>query len=253
VALVLLGGCGIGTTAATSEPSRPVATQPGPSIATELPATPTPPPPTATAAPRPPLTASVRVTPVKEPNDHAHRNYCGSGATQVLTSAWLPAVPDIERVAQLSHLDPNSGQTGADTVVAINTLLAPVVRARLGGDVYSGRHTVQLDDVVAALLHDLPNARLIASVGHGAPIMVQTMTQSLPGWNHWQATHMITVFAYDLRSGDPATETVSYAETPSLMAAYTGPPTQTITLAALWSAMLEHNTDAPSDPINLIS
>lgn len=193
------------------------------------------------------------VTPVKEPNDHAHRNYCGSGATQVLVSAWLPAVPDIETVARLAHLDPNRGQTGADTVVAINSLLATTVRPVLGGDFYAGHHVTSLTDVVAALRGDLPNPRLSTALGHGAPIMVQTMTRDLPGWNHWQATHMITIYAYDLRSGDPATETVSYAETPSAQAAYTGPPTQTIALSLLWSAMLAHNADAADDPVNLIS
>jgi hypothetical protein len=199
------------------------------------------------------MAARVAVRLVKEPDDHAHRNYCGSGATQVLVSAWLPAVPDIETVARLSRLDPSSGQTGANTVVAVNALLAPVVRPALGTDFYAGRHIDHLSDLLEALRTDLSSPRVLAALGHGAPVMVQTMTRRLPGWNRWQATHMITIHAYDLSSGDPATETVSYAETPSRQAAYTGPPTQTITVALLWSAMLDHNADAPRDPVNLIS
>ncbi len=241
-----LAGCGETTpvAVATGAPvsALPVATTPAPATAAPL-APPASPPPT----------ARVAVTPVKEPNDQAHRDYCGSGATQVLVSAWLPTVPDIETVARLSKLDPNRGQTGANTVIAINHLLAAVAQPALGGDFYTGRHTDRLADVVAALRADLPNPRTQSVLGHGAPIMVQTMTRNLPGWNHWQATHMITIFAYDLRSGDPATETVTYAETPSPQAAYTGPPVQTIPLSLLWSEMQSYTAIARDDPINLIS
>jgi hypothetical protein len=83
--------------------------------------------------------------------------------------------------------------------------------------------------------------------------MVQTMTRSLPGWHSWQATHMITIYAADLRTGDLTKDTVTYAETPAQMAGYGGPPSQTITVAELWAAMVEHSKDAPGDPINLIA
>ncbi|HEV7465288.1 MAG TPA: hypothetical protein VGP96_03240, partial [Candidatus Dormibacteraeota bacterium] len=88
--------------------------------------------------------------------------------------------------------------------------------------------------------------------GHGVPVMVQTMTRSMPGWNHWNATHMITIFGADLSHGDPALDTVSYMETPSTVAGYTGPPSRTLSVAALWVAMRQFITDAPSDPVNLI-
>ena len=63
---------------------------------------------------------------------------------------------------------------------------------------------------------------------------------------------MITVFAADLSHDDPAVDTVSYAETPSTVAAYSGPPTATITVRALWVAMQQFLVDSPRDPINLI-
>src|ERR1700716_177731 len=37
-----------------------------------------------------------------EPADGPHGNYCGAGATQVLLSAWMSEVPDIETVAKAS-------------------------------------------------------------------------------------------------------------------------------------------------------
>lgn len=163
-------------------------------------------------------------------------------------------MPDIETVATFSKLDPNRGQTGANTVIAINELLAattlPVIGSR---GVYQGSHVDALSDLIAALQRDIGTSRWSSLFGHPAPVIVQTMTKTLPGWHGWQATHMITVYAYDLTSGNPQTETVSYTETPSARAAYVGPPTQTISLAALWAAMLAHNSAAPDDPINLIS
>jgi hypothetical protein len=194
----------------------------------------------------------VAIRTFKEPNDYAHRNYCGAGATEVLLSAWEPATPDIETVARAAHLDPRSGETGADAVVAINNLLAPIVRPQLGSDRYSGGHAIDLGTVLAALRSDLADPVAVAHFGHGVPVMLQTMTRSMPGWNRWNATHMITVFAADLSHDDPAVDTVTYAETPSTVAAYNGPPTATITVRALWVAMQQFLVDSPRDPINLI-
>jgi hypothetical protein len=196
--------------------------------------------------------ARVPIREFKEPNDHAHRNYCGAGATEVLLSAWEPSTPDIETVARAAHLDPNSGETGANAVIAINTLLAPVVRPGLGHDRYTGLHATGLATVLDALRSDLGDPSAIALFGHGVPVMVQTMTRSMPGWNHWNATHMITIFAADLSHDDPAVDTVTYAETPSTVAAYAGPPVATITVHALWLAMQQFLVDSPRDPINLI-
>jgi len=72
---------------------------------------------------------------------------------------------------------------------------------------------------------------------HGVPVIVQTMTRTMPGWNHWNATHMITIFAFDFRHNDPSKDTVTYAETPSPLAGYRGPDFQTITVQALWTAI----------------
>lgn len=203
-------------------------------------------------APPPPDVAAVAVRPFREPNDHAHRNYCGAGATEVLLSAWEDQVPDVEAVARTAGLDPRSGETGAQALAAINSLLAPTVRPRLGGDRYQGVHATDLDTVVAALRADLADPRAVALFGHGVPVMVQTMTRTMPGWNRWNATHMITIFGADLGRGDPALDTVTYMETPSTVAGYTGPPSRTITLAALWVAMRQFIDDAPNDPVNLI-
>jgi hypothetical protein len=200
----------------------------------------------------PPGIAEVAVRPFREPNDYAHRNYCGAGATEVLLSAWQEQIPDVETVARAAGLDPRSGETGAQAVAAINDLLAPTVRPLLGHDRYRGVHATDLSTVLDALRSDLGDPEALSVFGHGVPVMLQTMTRTMPGWNHWNATHMITVYAADLSHGDPALDTVTYAETPSTVAGYTGPPSRTISVADLWVAMRQFLTDAPRDPVNLI-
>lgn len=246
-ALVLLGllglpGCGA-PPAASAASARDIGL---PGTSGLVPDLATPPP-----AP-PPDIATVAVLPFREPNDHAHRNYCGAGATEVLLSAWEDRLPDVETVARAAGLDPRSGETGAQALAAINALLAPTVRPLLGHDRYRGAHATDLDTVVAAIRADLGDPEAIGLFGHGVPVMVQTMTRSMPGWNRWNATHMITIFGADLSRGDPALDTVTYMETPSTVAGYTGPPSRTITVAALWVAMLQFLTDTPADPVNLI-
>lgn len=218
---------------------------------------PTPSPVIATlGVPVPPATAlpeqaAVRVQAFQEPNDYAHRNYCGAGATQVLLSAWLSSVPDLELVAQRNALDPRVGQTGANTVTGINGWLDPQVKPRLGRSWYRAARVTVLEELLDILRQDIGSPMARQQFGHGAPVMVQAMTPTMPGWNRWNATHMITIYAYDLRSHDPARDTVSYVETPSSVAGYRGPATQTITVKALWEAMVAFYTK-DKDPINVI-
>jgi hypothetical protein len=188
-----------------------------------------------------------------EPGDWAHRNYCGAGATQVLLSAWMTDVPDIEMVARASKLNPNRGEYGADATNAINAFINPVVLPALGQPRYQAEHVTVLDQVEAKIQRDIVDQQAILTFGHGVPVMVQTMTKTMPGWNHWNATHMITIFAFDFSHNDPALDTVTYAETPSPLAGYRGPDFQTIPVKALWVAMQAYLREFPADPMNVIS
>src|SRR5438552_17497257 len=219
------------------------------------------PTPTATPEPAPSVTlgqaaasqGNVEVRGFHEPGDWAHRNYCGAGATQVLLSAWMTDVPDIETVARASKLNPNRGEYGADATNAINAFLNPVVIPALGQARYKAEHLVSLDDVKARIQNDITDPQALMTLSHGQPVMVQTMTRTMPGWNHWNATHMITIFAFDFSHNDPALDTVTYAETPSPLAGYRGPDFQTITVKALWVAMQAYLREFPQDPMNVIS
>jgi hypothetical protein len=240
LAAALLPACAPGDPAAAA---RQVVTDP-PSASRTLPAT--------TPLPTP-SALRVAVRPYHEPGDHAHRNYCGAGATEVLLSAWMPGVPDVETVARGIALDPDTGATGAHTAAGIDAFLRPVVAPRLGHDRYLGEHITTLDGVLQRLRTDLGDARALHLFGHTVPVMVQTMTKTMPGWNGWQATHMITIAEAQLDSGNSDVDTVTYAETPSPIAGYNGPPFRTITVRALWTAMQAFLADDPADPINVIS
>ena len=219
---------------------------------------PTPP---GTPEPRPSVTVgvlahgqgAVEVRGFHEPGDWAHRNYCGAGATQVLLSAWMTDIPDIETVARASKLNPNRGEFGADATNAINAFLNPAVVPALGQPRYLAEHVTMLDEVKARIEQDIVDQQAIRTFGHGVPVMVQTMTRTMPGWNHWNATHMITIFAFDFSQNDPALDTVTYAETPSPLAGYRGPDFQTISVKALWVAMQAYLREFPQDPMNVIS
>ena len=100
-------------------------------------------------------------------------------------------------------------------------------------------------------LQDLDEA--IRLFGHGAPVLVQTMTGTMPGWNHWNATHMITIFAFDFSHKNPALDTVTYVDTSSRLTGYAGRGVETISVKALWTAMHAFLVQAPYDPVNIIS
>jgi len=196
---------------------------------------------------------AVEVRGFHEPPDWAHRNYCGAGATQVLLSAWMTDVPDIETVAKASKLNPARGENGADAANAIDAFLNPMVVPVSGQARYKAEHVTTLEEVKARIVRDIVDQQAIMTFGHGVPLMVQTMTRTMPGWNHWNATHMITIFAFDFSHDDPALDTVTYAETPSPLAGYRGPDFQTISVKALWVAMQAYIRESPQDPMNVIS
>jgi hypothetical protein len=200
-----------------------------------------------------PTQGSVAVRGFREPGDFAHRNYCGAGAAQVLLSGWMTNVPDIETVARRARLNVARGIYGKDEVVAVNSFLASIVKPALGHDRYKAEHITDLATIKARIQGDIVDPQATKLFGHGVPVMVQTMTGTMPGWNHWNATHMITIFAFDFSHNDPNLDTVTYAETPSPLAGYRGPDFKTITVQQLWVAMHAYIVQAPYDPLNVIS
>jgi hypothetical protein len=241
--LVLLASCG-GTSPSASRDA-----------ASAAPAASVPPPrviqtPAPTATPTPSLTVDLPVRIESEPNDYAHRNYCGEGAIALLLSTWTSAVPSIDAIGTAAHVVESYGTTGANAVEAINGYLEQLTGTQAYA--YTGAHVTALAVFLDELMTDLSAEGRFASAGHGSPVLVHVMTATLPGWDGHQAQHMVAVYGYSLVAGGAAGDTVTYAETAGSVAGYRGPQVQTISLAALWAAMQSYNTDITTDPVTVI-
>jgi hypothetical protein len=251
--LLLLVSCGQGPSRRTSAdaPSASSNAQPLDGAATPTP-TPSPtatPTPTVTGTASPSARLSVRIE--LEPNDYPHRNYCAEGAIGVLLSTWTSTVPSIDAIGVAAHVVESYGTIGANAVQAINAYLEQITGT--AGYAYSGTHVTSLPLFESQLETDLSGRGRLTSAGHGSPVLVHVMTATLPGWDGYQAQHMIAVFGYDLAPGMPDTDTVTYAESAGTVAGYRGPHTETISLAALWTAMQNYNQDITTDPVTVIS
>ena len=186
-----------------------------------------------TPAPKPAVELTVGIEP--EPDDYAHRNYCAEGAIAVLLSTWTSAVASIDDIGVAAHVSETRGTKGADAAQAINGYLEQITgRAKYA---YSEAYVTSLAVLKSQLETDLSGQGRFVSAGHGSPVLVRVRTATLPGWNGWQAGHVVAVFGYDFTSGDPSVDTVTYAESASPVAAYGGPQVQTISLADLWAAV----------------
>src|SRR5438067_12653883 len=122
---------------------------------------------------------AVEVRGYHESGDWAHRNYCGAGATQVLLSAWMSEVPDIETVARASKLNPNRGEYGADATNAINAFLNPMVVPASGRGRYRAGNIMAPSKVLVRTVEALTDQQPIMHAGRDRstiqPLMAQTM------------------------------------------------------------------------------
>jgi hypothetical protein len=211
--------------------------------------------PSPTPAPTPTATASTTVQlSVRielEPNDYAHRNYCAEGAIAVLLSTWTTALPSLDAIGVTAHVIESYGTTGDNAVGAINTYLQQITGTT--NYAYTGTHVTSLPVLESQLETDLSGMGRFTTAGHGSPVLVHVMTATLPGWGGYQAQHMISVFGYSFAAGTPAGDTVTYVESAGSVAGYNGPQVETISLAALWTAMQNYNTDITTDLVTVIS
>ena len=240
--VLLVVSCGQGSSLRTS-PDAPSATSNAATVTT----------PRSTPAPTPTASTTVKLS-VQielEPNNYAHRNYCAEGAIAVLLSTWTTVPPSIDAIGVAAHVVESTGTIGANAVLAINAYLEQITGT--AAYAYTGTHVSSLPAFESQLETDLSGNGRFTAAGHGSPVLVHVMTATLPGWGGYQAQHMIAVFGYDLAAGTPAGDTVTYVESAGSIAGYNGPQVETISLAALWTAMQNYNTDITTDPVTVIS
>jgi hypothetical protein len=153
----------------------------------------------------------------QEPNDWAHRNYCGPASSQVALDARLPAtgVPGIETLAAEEGLDPNWG------VYMQN--VCPVLNSHLGSTFYetagSGSQSTFYD-------------RVVFDIGSNYATVTGVKTLGMPGWSV-VALHIVTIYGYN--EPDITTQYIYYTETAGSVAGYTGSYWQSALRQNMWT------------------
>lgn len=157
----------------------------------------------------------------KEPNDYAHRNYCGPGATQVALDAKLPAtsVPSVDTLGTEEGTDPNSGTYMNKICSVLNTRL----------------NTAWYEYSVASVQSTMTNW-FLQDIDNGYGFVTGVKTGVMPGWSGRNINHIVTAYGY----ANVYVETsgtygdLKYTETSGSVAGYTGTYRQTVSLATFW-------------------
>lgn len=174
-----------------------------------------------------PLTLGSHILSVgtwKEPNDAAHVNYCGPGATQVALDARLPAtsVPNIDTIGAEENIDPSWG--------VYATSIAPVLNTRLNTTFY----VVDGASSKAGL-----QTRIVTDIDSGYVMVTGVKTGAMPGWSGYDVYHIVAVYGYNEVSG--TNTTVYYTETAAAMAGFTGTYRNSKSLDTFWNYVLPNN------------
>ncbi len=164
----------------------------------------------------------------QEPNDFAHRNYCGAGAATVLLSHWdanYAKNVDIDQVGRDINLDPDSGAWIKDIVKPVNANLSQ----KAGHDVnwYQYGQADSLDEFRWMLTYDIQQ--------NGVPLITGVYTGGLPGWGGQDVGHIIAVNGYWKDASGK--EWVSYVDTAPPASGYHGDTFVTVDLGTFWQAV----------------
>ena len=168
------------------------------------------------------------VQPYQEPNDFAHRNYCGAGAATVLLShfdANFPNKVSIDQVGRDINLDPDSGAWIKDIAGPVNDYLSQYAGHKV--DWYRFGQAQSKDDLRWMLNVDI--------VQNGVPLITGVYTGGLPGWGGQDVGHIIAVNGYWKDANGK--EWVSYVDTAPPASGYHGERFVTVSLDTFWQAV----------------
>ena len=140
----------------------------------------------------------------REPDDWAHRNYCGPGATQVALDARLPAsqVPNIDTIGRDENIDPNNGVTTQAIRDELNRILNVIAYTVSGAPSQNNLET-----------------RIFLNIDSGYSLITALMTGGMPGWGARDVRHILATYGYKATT---TTTYVYYVETAAPTAGYTG-------------------------------
>jgi hypothetical protein len=147
--------------------------------------------------------AGVSVGYYPEPNDYAHRNYCGPGATRVALSVRIPAdqMPSIDTVGTEENIDPNWG--------VYMTAVGATLNQHLGTSWYEVNGASDVNHFITRVSTDF-NANYALVTG--------LTTSGLPGWGTYNTNHIVTVNGMYMGDAYPT----YYVDTASSYAGYSG-------------------------------
>lgn len=168
------------------------------------------------------------IQPYQEPNDFAHRNYCGAGAAVGLLSHWdgnYPKAVDIDKLGQDMNLDPASGVWVKDIVKPVNAQLSQKAGHEMNW--YRYGEAQSQDDFRWMLDLDIRQ--------NGVPLITSLQTGGLPGWGGTDVGHIVSVSGYWKDASGK--EWVTYMDTAPTAAGYHGSTFVTVDLGTFWNAV----------------
>lgn len=167
------------------------------------------------------------VQPYQEPNDYAHRNFCGPGAAVGLLSHWdaeYAKNADIDALGEAMEIDPNMGVWIKDIVGPVNDYLSE--KAGQEVEYYTYGQAESLEEFRWMLDVDIRQ--------NGVPLITGMYTGGMPGWAS-DVGHIVAVYGY-WKDAD-GTEWVSYMDTAPEQSGYHGDIFVTVELEKFWDAV----------------
>lgn len=160
-----------------------------------------------------------------EPNDAAHVNYCGPGATQVALDARLPAssVPNIDTLGTEESIDITWGVTTTSIRNVLNSRLSTTFYVASGASASTALHT-----------------RIVTDIDSNYAMVTGVKTGGMPGWGTRNVFHIVAVYGYN--EVNVGLMNIYYIETASPTAGFTGTYRNTKTLSTFWTYVSQNNS-----------
>lgn len=163
-----------------------------------------------------------------EPNDFAHRNYCGPGAATAVISHFdggFARSVDIDQLGEEMNMDPNMGVWVRDITKPVNDHVNDITGQDLNW--YQSGQAASKDEFRFMLDYGIRQ--------NGTPLVTSLYTGGLPGWNGQDVGHIVAVYGY--YQDEAGTEWVAYADTAPEQSGYAGPTFQAVEFDTFWEAV----------------
>jgi hypothetical protein len=172
----------------------------------------------------------------KEPNDLAHVNHCGPGATQVaLDARWMAAkVYDIDKIGR----DELTNVGGKGT--AMQDIVKTLNRKDYLGSEFPNQNGMQRYWWDGARGSGDLFSKIAFDTTRGYALISGVRTKGMPGWGIYDVDHIVAVIGY--RFGQPGELFITYTDTSSRTAKFYGSYRNTVLIEKFYGYVLGLNT-----------